>query len=69
MDFIKRLFGGKPANSAPATSALPNTGAAAPALPASSTNAMVAVGGKRRSRRHRKQTRRNRKHSRKNSRK
>ena len=65
MDFIKRLFGGKPANSAPA---VPNTGAVAPALPASAGNTATIVGGKRRSRR-RKQTRRNRKHSRKSQRK
>ena len=62
MDFIKRLFGGKPANNAPAVL---NTGAAAPVLPASTPNAAAIVGGKRRSRsrrsnnRHRKQTRKN----------
>jgi hypothetical protein len=65
MDFLRRLFGGKPANSAPA---VPNTGAVAPVLPASATNTATIVGGKRRSRR-RKQTRRNRKHSRKSQRK
>lgn len=67
MDFLKRLFGGKPANSAPP--AVPNTGATAPVLPASSTNATATVGGKRRSRRDRKQTRRNNRKSRKNTRK
>lgn len=67
MDFLRRLFGGKPANTAPA---IPNTGAVAPVLPASATNTTATVGGKRRrSRRNRKQTRRNRKHSRKNTRK
>jgi len=64
MDFIKRLFGGKPANTAPA---VPNTGTSAPALPASTPNAITTVGGGKR--RSRKQTRRNRKQSRKNSRK
>lgn len=62
MDFIKRLLGGKPANSAPAPA---NTGATAPQLPASAPNAGAVVGGKR----NRRQTRRNRKHSRKNARK
>ncbi len=65
MDFIKRLFGGKPANSAPVMS----SGATAPQMPSSAAplaNASAAVGG---SRRTRKQTRKHRKHSRKNGRK
>jgi hypothetical protein len=63
MDFLKRLFGGKPANSIPA---FPN-GATSPALPESPTNSTVAVGGKRRSSRRR--SKQSRKQSRKNARK
>ncbi len=62
MDFLKRLFGGKPSN-APAP-VVPNTGATAPQQPAGPTAQNTMVGGKRR-----RQTRRNRKHSRKHGRK
>lgn len=66
MDFLKRLFGAKPANSVPALS----SGATAPQMPTPAAPvANAAVGGRRRSRRHRKQTRKHRKHSRKHGRK
>ena len=58
MDFLKRIFGGKPANAAPLVA---NTGATAPLMPSSgSTNSIV--GGRRthrrRNQRRRQQTRR-----------
>jgi hypothetical protein len=73
MDFLKRLFGGKPANSANGAPAL-SSGATAPQMPTSTSapnsaptsNTTAVVGGRRRSR---KQTRKHRKQSRKNARK
>ena len=69
MDFIKRLFGGKPANAANGAPAVPS-GATAPQMPAPAPayNTSATVGGRRR-RSRRKQTRKHRKQSRKNGRK
>jgi hypothetical protein len=65
MDFLKRLFGGKPANATPAPApVVSNSGAAAPQHPVAPTAQNTIVGGKRR-----RQTRRNRKVSRKHGRK
>jgi hypothetical protein len=68
MDFIKRLFGGKPANATNGAPVVPS-GAIAPQMPAPAPayNTSATVGGRRRSRR--KQTRKHRKQSRKNGRK
>lgn len=71
MDFLKRLFGAKPANASMNIPAPANIGAAAPKLPES--NATMAsnavVGGKRRNTRRRKNSPKQSRKHRKNSRK